>query len=125
MTHTLLDSRRTASPVDARFCSHNADGRPDILAFGEGPGLMGGHLVHSARGPVVYLNVGDGKWERHASTAPDQLFGDSIAIGDFDGSGHRGFATSTSVMDRQDIVDLWRPNSGWEAITVKELRPMA
>jgi hypothetical protein len=120
-----LGGRTPFSSTALRIVDWNGDGRPDILAFGEGPGLMGGHLVHSSRGPVVYLNVGDGKWERHASTAPDQLFGDSIAIGDFDGSGHRGFATSTSIMDREDIVNLWRPNSGWEAVAVKELRPMA
>jgi hypothetical protein len=45
---------------------------------------------------------GNGKWERHASAAPDQLFGESMVMGDFDGDGHPGFATSTSVMDRHD-----------------------
>jgi hypothetical protein len=72
---------------------------------------MGGHLVHASRGASLYRNLGNGKWERHASAAPDQLFGESMVMGDFDGDGYPGFATSTSVMDRHDIVNLWKPNN--------------
>jgi hypothetical protein len=86
---------------------------------------MGGHLVHTSRGASLYRNLGNGKWERHASAAPDQLFGESMVIGDFDGDGHPGFATSTSVMDRHDIVNLWKPDNTWKAVDVNELRPMA
>jgi hypothetical protein len=100
-------------------------GDPTSWPFGEGPGLMGGHLVHTSRGASLYRNLGNGKWERHASAAPDQLFGESMVMGDFDGDGHPGFATSTSVMDRHDIVNLWKPDNTWKAVDVNELRPMA
>jgi hypothetical protein len=120
-----LDGKTAFSSITLRLIDWSGDGRPDILAFGEGPGLMGGHLVHASRGASLYGNLGNGKWERHASAAPDQLFGESIVMGDFDGDGHPGFATSTSVMNRHDIVNLWKPNNGWEAVDVNELRPMA
>jgi hypothetical protein len=48
-----------------------------------------------------------------------------MVMGDFDGDGHPGFATSTSVMDRHDIVNLWKPDKTWKAVDVNELRPMA
>jgi hypothetical protein len=48
-----------------------------------------------------------------------------MVMGDFDGDGHPGFATSTSVMDRHDIVNLWKPDNTWKAVDVNELRPMA
>jgi hypothetical protein len=86
---------------------------------------MGGHLVHTSRGASLYRNLGNGKWERHASAAPDQLFGESRVMGDFDGDGHPGFATSPSVMDRHDIVNLWKPDNTWKAVDVNELGPMA
>jgi FG-GAP-like repeat len=48
-----------------------------------------------------------------------------MVMGDFDGDGHPGSATSTSVMDRHDIVNLWKPDNTWKAVDVNELRPMA
>ena len=36
-----------------------------------------------------------------------------------------GFATATSVMDRDDIVNQWKPNNGWQAVAVNQVRPMA
>ena len=120
-----LGGKTAFSSITLRLVDWSGDGRPDILAFGEGPGLMGGHLVHTSRGASLYRNLGNGKWERHASAAPDQLFGESMVMGDFDGDGHPGFATSTSVMDRHDIVNLWKPDNTWKAVDVNELRPMA
>jgi hypothetical protein len=71
--------------------------------------------------------LGNGRWERHALTTPNQLFGESIVTGDFTGDGRPGFATSTSVMDRDDIVNQWKPNNGWQAVAVNQVqvRPMA
>jgi hypothetical protein len=106
-----LGGKTAFSSITLWLVDWSGDGRPDILAFGEGPGLMGGHLVHASRGASRYRNLGNGKWECHASAAPDQLFGESMVMGDFDGDGHPGFATSTGVMDRHDIVNLWKPNN--------------
>ena len=57
---------------------------------------MGGHLIDASRGVSLYRNLGKGKWERHALTTPNQLFGESIVTGDFTGDGRPGFATATA-----------------------------
>ena len=41
------------------------------------------------------------------------------------GDGHPGFATSTSVMNRRDLVTLWQSGGQSKSVTIDELRPMA
>jgi len=120
-----LGGKTAFSSTSLQLVDWSGDGRLDILALGEGPGLMGGHLIHASRGVSLYRNLGNGKWERHALRTPNQLFGESIVTGDFTGDGRPGFATSTSVMDRDDIVNQWKPNNGWQAVAVSQVRPMA
>jgi hypothetical protein len=122
-----LGGKTAFSSTSLQLVDWSGDGRLDILALGEGPGLMGGHLIHASRGVSLYRNLGNGKWERHALTTPNQLFGESIMTGDFTADGRPGFATSTSVMDRDDIVNQWKPNNGWQAVAVNQVqvRPMA
>jgi hypothetical protein len=106
------------------------NGKPDILALGEGPVLMGRSLSYP-HGVALYLNQGNGTWKRvsgekrSARDLVDDIYGRSLTVGDFEGTGHPGFATSTSVGDRRDLVHLWQPNGGWNTITVNEIRPMA
>jgi hypothetical protein len=107
-----------------RILDWNGDGKPDILALGEGPVLAGRAINHFSAGTALYLNQGDGKWERQ-QTPPSAVFGDSITIGDFNGDGHPDFATSTGVMNHRDLVNLWKAGGTWEPVTVNELRPMA
>jgi hypothetical protein len=49
-----LGGKTAFSSITLRLVDWSGDGRPDILAFGEGPGLMGGHLVHTSRGASLY-----------------------------------------------------------------------
>jgi hypothetical protein len=98
-------------------------GRLDILALAEGPSMMGRGL-HYPHGVALYLNQGNGKWKRAQGEESD-IYGRSITLGDFDGSGHTGFATGTNVGDRRDLVHPWKSNAGWATITVNEIRPMA
>jgi VCBS repeat protein/FG-GAP repeat protein len=117
-----------ASPFSStalRIVDWNGPGSQDILAFGEGPALALGRKIHYPRGAVLYSNLGNGKWSRREFAGNSQLFGESITVGDFAGDGHPGFATSTSVMNRRDLVTLWQPGGQSKSVTIDELRPMA
>jgi hypothetical protein len=109
----------------------NHDQRPDILALGEGPRLNlsairgEGGALGSGRsyGPVIYLNQGDGSWKRKdQGTGHDQIFGDSITVGDFNGDGLPDFAVGSSVMGRRDLVYLGRADGGWDKVEL-DVRP--
>ena len=108
----------------------NGDGRPDIVALGEGPTLA----MTTARvrapgsaqslGIVVYLNQGDGKWKRQdEGTGGGHIFGDSLALGDFDGDRQLDLATSSGVMGRKDLVNLHQRDGSWQPEDVDTLRP--
>jgi len=109
----------------------NGDGRPDLLAFGEGPrlnisgGRAQGQLAPSeAYGVVIYLNQGNGKWLRKdQGTGSVNLFGDSLTLGDFNGDHRIDFATSSGIQGRKDLVDLGKADGGWEPVTLNEVRP--
>jgi hypothetical protein len=105
----------------------NGDGKPDIVALGEGPRLnisgaaggAGGIANSSSYGPVVYLNQGDGSWQRKdAGTRKGQLFGDQITVGDFNGDGRPDFATASAVQGAKDIVNIQRPDGGWDNVEI-------
>jgi hypothetical protein len=112
----------------------NHDKRPDILALGEGPRLNiatarggggGGLAATTSYGPVLYLNQGDGSWKRKdQGTGHEQVFGDSIAVGDFNGDGLPDFAVSSGIMSRRDLVNLARPDGGWDKVEI-DVRPMS
>ena len=109
----------------------NHDGRPDILALGEGPRLnvMGRDqvrptLASDSYGAVVYLNQGDGTWVRKdQGTSSREIFGDSITVGDFNGDHRPDFATGSGVMGRQNLVSYSREDGAWSATDIPLVRP--
>jgi hypothetical protein len=78
----------------------------------------------SANGVVAYLNQGGLKWLR--SDGPrTQVFGDALALGDFDGDGRTDSLMASSVMGANEIVNLAQADGSWQARAVAEVRPRA
>ena len=108
----------------------NGDGRPDIVAVGEGPrlNLMGRDQARptqntQAYGVVVYLNQGDGTWLRKdQGTSSNQIFSDSLTVGDFNGDRRKDFATGSSVQGNKGLVRLGRPDGGWTTADIPSVR---
>jgi hypothetical protein len=107
----------------------NRDGRPDILANGEGPrldrsgGRVPGRLGAGSDGPVLYLNQGDGTWKRKdQGVSAEQGFGDGITVGDFNGDGRPDFATASGNLGYGKLVHLQREDGGWDDVEL-DVRP--
>lgn len=115
----------------------DGDGRPDLVASGEGPHpkspLRGTQRVGPMSsvmfiifGPVIYLNQGDGTWLKHSQDRNEsEIYGDDVALGDFDGDGATDFATASSKMGRTDLVNLKGEGVSWEPQPIPEVRPWA
>ncbi len=80
----------------------NGDGRPDLLALGEGPkGLKlagskgGGEMINTASSFALFVNQGDGTWVEEEIEGPSKDFGDDFVISDFDRDGRRDLALAS------------------------------
>lgn len=78
------------------------DGRPDLLALGEGPkgvklvpGEERGTMVNTARSFALFVNNGDGSWSRQAVEDRPGDFGDDFVFGDFDRDGRTDLALAS------------------------------
>lgn len=113
-------SSRTVEAVD-----WNRDGRPDLLTLGEGPRLVRDQgaeapgVSHGERGAILFLNGGDGTWTRYDQKTPErQLFGDGLAVGDFDGDGRSDFAIASNVSGATKIIKMGTEDGGWEDVAL-------
>ena len=88
------------------------DGRPDLLALGEGPKgvkLAPGdkrdrEMINSSRGLVLYANQGDGTWKpRYVESIPTD-YGDDFTIGDFDQDDRPDVAVATRIRGNKRIL---------------------
>lgn len=122
------------STREVELADWNSDGRLDIIALGEGPrpagsmdGKKRGILTSFAYGGVIYENQGDGSWKRIDKGLVHQgVFGDSLALGDFDGNGRLDFLTSSNVLNRRDLLNFGEVGSSeWTREESDLFRPMA
>ncbi|MCH9649116.1 MAG: VCBS repeat-containing protein [Deltaproteobacteria bacterium] len=111
----------------------NSDGRPDILALGEGPrpagskdGKVMGVITSYAYGGVIYENLGEGKWmRRDQGLQRNGVFGDSLTTGDFNSDGRLDFLTASHVLNRRDVLNLGQPDNSWQTLSVDPVRRFA
>jgi FG-GAP-like repeat/FG-GAP repeat len=93
-----------------RVMDWNGDGLPDLVAVSEGAGGGNARGLAERDGVVIFLNQGPKGWRKSEQTLSKGIYSDSITLGDFDGDGHLDIATASSVIDRKDLVNLWRAN---------------
>lgn len=110
----------------------NRDGWQDLLLVGEGPRLSvagrgtDAEFSSGSFGALVYLNRKDGTWTQvRQATRFGDVYGDSVAIGDFDGDGRTDFATGSSVMGSKQILNLARGDGLWDKVDLDGLRDKA
>jgi hypothetical protein len=112
----------------------NSDGRPDVLALGEGPrpardsgAGVRGLLASDSFGVSIFINelgAGELSWRGYDQGRQyGQVFGDAIAVGDFDGDGRLDFATGSNVFGRRNLVGYGVEGGGWRYAEIDALRP--
>ncbi|MCM2314993.1 MAG: VCBS repeat-containing protein [Thermoanaerobaculia bacterium] len=101
------------------------DGRMDILALSEGPSRPGATSTNYAAGKRIYLAREKG-WElAPAPSDVDPVFGDEIALGDFNGDGRKDFATSISLAGNRAVFNIAGIDGSWQASSLEGIRPGA
>jgi len=106
----------------------NGDGRPDILALGEGPSL-GMSFRRSAPdsfpvgsgGATVYLNQGNGAWTRLIDR-DGKNFGSSIAVADFNRDGRVDFVAGSDRWGFTSLLNLAQADGTWKETPLPDLR---
>ncbi len=108
----------------------NRDGRPDLLALGEGPkgvklvpGDDKGTMINTARSFALFVNNGDGSWSRQAVDDRAGDFGDDFAFGDFDRDGRPDLAVASRRRGNREI--LRTSSAGQDGVlAAQELAPL-
>ncbi len=108
----------------------NDDGRPDLIALGEGPKSprkgTPGQVIDTSRGFRVFLNGGDGTWTKlslQEDTKRRLVFGDGFALADFNGDERTDIATTSSQMANQGIVKVATEEGTLKTEWMAEIRP--
>lgn len=134
-----LDFRRSGSNEGEGFSSRaveaadmNGDGRPDLIALGEGPRMPtrseGGQPVASESpggyGVVLYFNQGNGSWKRADELAADRVrvFGDKLAVADFTNDGVLDIVIGSNVMGASEILRIGTEGGAWKVAGLAGMR---
>ncbi len=98
----------------------NRDGKPDLIAMGEGPSRAAG----GSFGWGVYLNQGGGRWEKQMQPPePPRTFGDALAAGDFDADGHDDLVTASLSLGNRHILHYGGPRR--RTVALQAVHPQA
>lgn len=104
------------------------DGHPDLVAVGEGPMLnvsrpdQGGGLEDGATGSAVFVNKGDGTWQKLRGRPEPSLWGNHIAVADLDGDGRLDFVTSVLELGSKRILNYGTSDGLWRTEKLEQLQ---
>ncbi|MFN7942670.1 MAG: VCBS repeat-containing protein [Thermoanaerobaculia bacterium] len=122
---------RVFSSRSVRALDWDGNGRTDFVALAEGPmgtftGTRGtGSRLQESYGVEMFELGGDGSWKRFTGKTSPRLFGDDIALGDFNHDGKVDFLTGSNTQDFRQLLHLHQADDTWVAVEVPELRGRA
>jgi hypothetical protein len=133
-----LDWSLGGGPEQSTFSSRaleaadmNGDGRPDLVALGEGPRMAQGPAPGGARGGmlggygvVVYLNQGDGTWTRRGEAEADRVrvFGDKLKVADFTHDKNSDIVLGSNVRGETSILRIGDGKGAWTTARLDGVR---
>lgn len=89
----------------------NRDGRPDLVALGEGPMGLRPDPRNDSRGIRIFFN-GPAPW-RQAAVSDSTLFGDAVAVGDFNDDGWPDAVSASNTMGMAAVIAMNDTQDGW------------
>ncbi len=108
----------------------NRDGRPDLIALGEGPkgvklvpGAGKGTMINTATSFALFVNNGDGSWSRQPIEDRTGDFGDDFAIGDFDRDGRPDLAVASRRRGTREILRISSTGQG-DLLAAQQVAPL-
>jgi hypothetical protein len=105
------------------------DGRPDVIALGEGPrmptqGSSQARFISGSFGLIAYYNQGDGTWKPRDETADKvKLFGDDLAVAGFTGDDNLDIVLGSNVLGEKTILRIGGEGGSWKSADLQDLRP--
>jgi hypothetical protein len=102
----------------------NGDGKPDIMALGEGPRLPTAATADYAvaTGIASFTRQADGSWSRKEAAPNASLFGSNMAAGDVDGDSKLDLVIAPGTLGDDKIVLRGDGACGWQAESVDAVR---
>ncbi len=98
----------------------DGDGDIDILVLAEGPRGLEHISLAGGYGRAVYLNQGDGTWVKYLDDA--KVFGQAMALGDFNQDGRPDFVVASSVGGFRDVVAYGTEEGRWRSGDIEVMR---